>query len=262
MTAAQTANASTKPAANATAGPVASGQDATAPSESPETPLSRPRRLLTWFKRRVAAALEIYRSAVARARALLPGGNKAAVETAADEPAADAHEDRREPVLTDEVALAVMQGPAGNQRGEARRARADTKTEPAESAPAAPPKPARRLTTGHGYAALAGLILGAIVGASLFWNLALVQTKRMQRAYAVSEASVEEISQLKEELAAAEQKLAEASKLQDTAKHAAAPIRHVAVPTGPDAACELSGKRSEMIEELRGCLKEFTRHSP
>ncbi len=257
MTPAKAANAPRKPAANATADPA--GRDAAARNAIPEARPSRARRSWAWLKSGLAAALEFLRQTIARVKALLPAGKKAAAGTAADETAADANanEDRREPVLADEAALAVMQGPGGSSRGEARRDAKDSKSEHAEDAPAAPPKPARRLTIGHAYAALAGLILGTIVGASLFWNLALVQTKRMNRAYALSEASVGEIRQLKEELAEAEQKLAEAN--QQAAKRS--PVRPAAVPTGPDAACDLSGSRGEMLEELRSCIKQFTRDS-
>ena len=254
MTAAKAADAPRKPATNATAGPA--DQDA-ATQISPETRPSRARRSWPWLKSGFAAALEFTGRIVARAKALLPPSNKAAAETAADEAAADAPEDRREPVLADEAALAVMQGPGGSPRKGANRDATDSKSTHAEDAPAAPPEPVRRLTIGHAYAALAGLILGTIIGASLFWNLALVQTKRMHRAYAQSEASVAEILQLKEDLAVAEQKLAEAAKL--SAKHS--PVRPPAVRTGPDAACDLSGSRGEMLEELRSCLKQFTRAS-
>jgi len=118
----------------------------------------------------------------------MPGRKKAAAGTAEDEAAADASEDRREPVLADGAVLAVLQGPGGKQKAEVRRGGKDTESAHAEDAPAAPPKPLRRLTMGHVYAALAGLVLGVIVGASLFWNLALVQSKRMQRAYSRAEA--------------------------------------------------------------------------
>lgn len=249
MTPAKAANAPRKPAANATAG--SAGRDAAAQSATSETRPSRARRSWAWLKSGLAAAHEFLRRTVARVKALLPAGNKAAAEAAADEAAADANEERREPVLADEAALAVMQGPGGKPREEPHGKVLES--EPAEDAPAAPAKPARRLTIGHAYAALAGLILGTIVGASLFWNLALVQTKRMNRAYAQSEASVGEILQLKEELAEAEHKLAEIK--QQAAKHT--PARPV--PTGPDAACDLSGSRSEMLEELRSCIKQFTR---
>ena len=252
MPSAKAADPPRKPAANATTGPAAAARNA-----APETRPSRARRSWAWLKSGFAAALEYARRTVARVKALLPAGNKAAAETAAAETAADAHEERREPVLADEAALAVMQGPGGSPRGEAHRRAKDSESEQAEDAPAAPPKPARRLTIGHAYAALAGLILGTIVGASLFWNLALVQTKRMHRAYALSEASVGEILQLKEDLAEAEQKLAVAK--QQVAK--LSPVRPAAVPTGPDAACDLAGSRSEMLEELRSCIKQFTRDS-
>lgn len=251
MTPAKAANAPRKPAANATAGPA--GRDAAAQTATSEARPSRARRSWAWLKSGLAAALEFLGRTVARVKALLPAGNKAAAGTAADEAAADAHEEKREPVLADEAALAVMRGPGGKSRGEAHGKVSES--EPAEDAPAASAKPARRLTIGHAYAALAGLVLGTVIGASLFWNLALVQTKRMNRAYAQSEASVGEILQLKEELAEAEQKLAEAK--QQAAKHS--PTRPAAVPTGPDAACDLSGSRSEMLEELRSCIKQFTR---
>ncbi len=261
MTASQTADASPKTAPSPAVARPASAEGAAAQAEASETQPSRARRLLALLKRGVGAALAIRRRMVARAKALLPGAKKPVAETAADAAVADAHEDRREPVLADEAALAVMQGPTGDARKVAKRAHVDAASAPAASAPAAAPGPARGLTVGHAYAALAGLILGAIIGAGLFWNLAVVQTKRMHRAYAVSEAATEEIQRLNEELAAAEQKLADANKQQESARHVVAPARPVSRPTGPDASCELSGKRGEMIEELRACLKEFTRYS-
>ncbi len=261
MTASQTASASPKTAPGAAVARAASAQDAAPQAEASGTQPSRAHRLLALLKRVVGAVLAIRRRIVARARALLPGTNKSVAETAADAAGADAHEERREPVLADEAALAAMQGPAGDARKEAKRAHVDATSAPADSAPEPAPNPVRRLTVGHAYAALAGLILGAIIGAGLFWNLAVVQTKRMHRAYAASEAAAEEVSRLSEELAAAEQKLADANKPQEPARHAVTPARPVSAPTGPDASCELSGKRGEMIEELRSCLKEFTRYS-
>ncbi len=261
MNAAQTANASPKTAPSAAVARAASAQSTAAQADASETQTSRARRLLALLKRAVAAVLAIRRRMVAMAGALLPGANKPVAETAADAAVTDALEERREPVLADEAALAFMQGPAGDARKEAKRTHVDAASPPAGGAPAPAPNPARRLTVGHAYAALAGLILGAIIGAGLFWNLAVVQTKRMHRAYAASEAAAEEVSRLSEELAAAEQKLADANKPQEPARHAVAPARPVSAPTGPDASCELSGKRGEMIEELRACLKEFTRYS-